>query len=137
MWQVMRWHLIGVLTLAATTACSDTSSSADVLGIWDVEKYNGVSLPGTVWEHWTPTDSSEADVDAIRFEFPSSAACAFAFAYAGSPENSTDVCSYSLTSDGKITVYVGGSYRLTGQVVEHAMTLTDQYTNHMELARRP
>lgn len=129
--------LLATVVLAGilATACSDSFSVEDALGIWDVQRINGRTVPGDVWMR-DDGDSAQVSIEAFYFEFLAAPDCSYTIQAEGQAPSTNDDCTYGVTESGDITMTVNDLVSITGSADGNDLTLTDDDTNVFVLRKR-
>jgi hypothetical protein len=116
-------------------ACSDSFSEEDVVGTWDVVTINGSAVPGNAWIRAEDGDSTEIPFDDFYFRFLAASDCSITMVIAGFGAVTAGQCEYAVTTDGSVSITVGGDYVIDGSVDGTEMTLTDEEANLYVLSK--
>lgn len=119
------WLGLGLLGMAAVSACGDAFSVEDVLATWDTESINGQRLPGAV-PIYGAADTMTVDVQWERWSFLPLGQCTETAQVEGSVSSiDADDCAYVVDEPAKrITITLFADLTLAGPVDGDRITLS-------------
>jgi hypothetical protein len=125
--------LVGGLLAAA---CSSTGiGAADLLGVWDLHQFNGVTMPGQVWVLLNGgTDSAQTTFESVSLEFTTATACIWRVDIDTAPLDSLP-CVYDIAKSGNLSIALAGT-NLLGTADTTTITVTDEDTNVLVFGKR-